>query len=151
MSLHHLSSSSWCPQAPWRSSRWSWTSLLAALPDYKFMNTLNLKPELCPTRTSTCWFNSHIRKINKILSLLRPWNQFPNPRLKDRLSPIWFYTNSPHSWKLEVGVFFHDKEIKAKIDLSHWSDVLEEYHTNVANQQSLFRFILHFHLLYATH
>ena len=58
-------------------------------------------------------------------------NQFPNPRLKDRLSLIWFYTNSPHSWKLEVGVFFHDKEIKAKIGLSHWSDVLEEYHTNV--------------------
>ena len=64
-------------------------------------------------------------------------NQFPNPRLKDRLSPIWFYTNSPHSWKLEVGVFFHDKEIKAKIGLSHWSDVLEEYYTNVALSKSL--------------
>ena len=40
---------------------------------------------------------------------------------------------------MEVGVFFPDKEIKAKIDLSHWSDVLEEYHPNVANQQTLLR------------
>ena len=59
MSLHHLSSSSWCPQAPWRSSGWSWTLLLAILPSTQRRGLVRLQIHEHPQSETRTMSNSH--------------------------------------------------------------------------------------------
>ena len=59
MSLHHLSSSSWCPQAPWQSSGWSWTLLLAILPSTQRRGLARLQIHEHPQSETRTMSNSH--------------------------------------------------------------------------------------------
>ena len=76
MVLHHLSSSSWHPQAlwrPWSCCNWRSCPLFPeARPCQSTTLVLNLKPELSPTCISSCWFNFDIWKISRFLSLRHP-------------------------------------------------------------------------------
>jgi len=53
--LQLLSSSSWCPQAPWQSSGWSWTLLLAILPSTQRRGLARLQIHEHPQSLKKCY------------------------------------------------------------------------------------------------